>query len=85
MNDTKLHSIDSIEFLKVLLQQAITALDHAQFENTSFCCNGNVAADIFPHGGTDEPRLICSLQMRRRNMQNAKVGVRTTKKGYCKE
>lgn len=79
VNDAKLHSIDSIEFLQVLLQQAITALYHAQFEKTSFCCNGNVAADIFPNGGNDEPCLICTKQMWRRNTQNAKVDTRTTK------
>lgn len=78
VKDTKLHSIDSIEFLKVLLQRAITALYHAQFEKTSFCCNGNVVADIFPRGGNEEPCLICTEQTRRRNMQMAAVGARTT-------
>lgn len=48
-NDTKLHSIDSIGFLKVLQQQAIIAFYHILFAITSFCSNGNVTTDIFLH------------------------------------
>lgn len=51
VNDIKLHSIDSIEFLKVLQQQAITALYHIQFEIKSFCSKGNVRTDILPYRG----------------------------------
>lgn len=54
VNDTQLHSIDSIELLKVLQQQAITAHYHIQFEKTSFCSNANVAADICLHEPNDE-------------------------------
>lgn len=60
VNDTKLHSIDSIEFLKVQQQQAIIALYHIQFEITSFCYNGNATIDIFP-GQENENTIILSI------------------------
>ncbi len=58
VNDTELHSIYSIEFLKVLQQQAITALYHIQYEITSFFRNGNVATDIFLHRQNDNRRVM---------------------------
>lgn len=55
VNDKELHSIDSIEFLNVVQQQAITALYHMQSKITSFCTNGNFVTDIFlrkPNGNS---------------------------------
>lgn len=56
VNDTELHSIDNIEFLKVLQEQAITALYQMQSE-ISFCCNGNVTTDIFPERQNDNTMI----------------------------
>lgn len=93
VNDTELHSIDSIGFLKVLQQQAITALYHIQFEITSLSCNGNVTTDIFLHRQNDNPtrkilylRVVqnsCKGEIRKARWK--KIDVKTTKTGWMSQ